>query len=190
MSTLSKEEWLARMENECKELESEGFKVKTSEVCCRLVITIKANGFEPPSVGNVPDKRSTHEALIVVPRDYPFVFPATRWLTPIFHPNIIPPPPNGNGQISMEMLNIGNMRSLTELAERLVILIENPDPASPMPHPTCLEARRFFERHTDIISGTEGLRVIEPSSDTNERLGPRIISGILDSPEVVGWNSE
>lgn len=188
MPTLSEGQWLTRMENECRKLKLEGFEVETSEVYRRLVLTIKASGFEPFFAGNIPSKRSIHKVLIVVPRNYPFVFPVTRWLTPIFHPNIVPPPPNGNGQIDTEILNIGNMRNLTELARRIVFLIENPNPAGPMPHPTCLEAKKFFERHPNKIMRTEGPRIIRSDLDTNMGPGPRIIPEIRNSPKIVGWD--
>jgi len=185
MPALSEEKWLERMKNECRKLSKAGFEGEVSPDYERFVITIKADGFEPSSPGNAPRRRTMHEVQIDVSRRYPFEAPKAKWLTPIFHPNIIPPPPRGNGQICMEMLSPGGARNLAELVRGLTILVENPNPSSPLHHSTCLEAKRFFERRFDTIQQTEGPRIIGLDSETNTGRGPRIVSEYGDESRIV-----
>lgn len=184
MPTLTEEQWLERMRNECRKLRNEGFEAEVSRDFKRFIVTIKANGFEPSS-GGPPRERNIHKVQIDVPRNYPFEVPQARWLTPIFHPNVVPPPPLGTGQICMEMLNVGSVRNLAELAKGLSVLVKNPNPASPMPHPTCYDAKRFFERHPDITRRVEGPRIVGIGPTSTTRPGPRTVSGSGDGPRIV-----
>ncbi|KYK31051.1 MAG: hypothetical protein AYK19_17545 [Theionarchaea archaeon DG-70-1] len=123
MHMLSEKKWLERMENECRILFREGYEGEVNPDYKKLIIIIRANGFEPPSSGNtMPSKRTTHKVEINVTRDYPPDVPITRWLTPIFHPNIAPPGPPGYGRVCMEMLNIG-ISNLFELVRGLEVLL-------------------------------------------------------------------
>ena len=186
MLMLSEEEWLERMENECRKLNREGFEGEVSPDYRKFIITIRANGFEPSSPGNPPRKRNIHNVQIEVSRNYPYDVPKTRWLTPIFHPNITPPPPIGKGEVCMEMLNVGSVRNLAELVMGLVVLVKNPNPTSPMPHPTCYEAKEFFERHSDITKQMEGPRIVGVGRDTSTGSSPRIVSGLEDRAKITG----
>ncbi|MGD2251255.1 MAG: ubiquitin-conjugating enzyme E2 [Candidatus Methanofastidiosia archaeon] len=185
MPTLTEEQWLERMENEYRKLQKEGFEVEVNGEFKRFIVTINANGFEPSSTGNTPKQCDMHKVQIDVSRKYPFEVPRAKWLTSIFHPNIVPPPPDGNGQICMEMLNVGNVRNLAELAKGFVVLVKNPNPDSPMPHPMCYEAKKFFKKNPDITKQMEGPRIITSDQNQSTGTGPRIISGSGDGPQIV-----
>lgn len=185
MHMLSEKKWLERMENECRILFREGYEGEVSPNYEKLIIIIRANGFEPPSSGNkMPSKRTTHKVEISVTRDYPPDVPITRWLTPIFHPNIAPPGPPGYGRVCMEMLNIG-ISTLFELVRGLQVLVENPNPTSPLNYPTCLKAKKFFEKHSGMTRETDGPRIVGFDSDTSTGGGPRIIPESGDECEVM-----
>jgi len=73
---------------------------------------------------------------------YPLSPPEIEWLTPISHPNIEPPKPEGNGLPCLPWLTNPTFWSpktkINSIIEGLVFLLTNPNPADPMAHPKCL----------------------------------------------------
>ena len=74
---------------------------------------------------------------------YPLSPPEIEWLTPISHPNIEPPKPEGNGLPCLPWLTDPTFWSpktkINSIVEGLVFLFNNPNPADPMGHPKCLK---------------------------------------------------
>lgn len=75
---------------------------------------------------------------------YPLFPPMVEWETPIRHPNIQPPRPEGEGILDLPPFhNTSNWNPkthLVDLLEFVELLLYNPDPADPINHPTCLQA--------------------------------------------------
>lgn len=60
----------------------------------RYVVTVEVPGLSRESEGE-PVIRTIHRFEAYLPVDYPRRAPLLRWLTPVFHPNILPPARNG-----------------------------------------------------------------------------------------------
>jgi ubiquitin-protein ligase len=60
----------------------------------RYVIDLHVAGFGRNADG-LPELRETHTFEVYLPVDYPRRPPLLEWLTPIFHPNILPPERHG-----------------------------------------------------------------------------------------------
>ncbi|MFJ8779790.1 hypothetical protein [Streptomyces sp. NPDC102476] len=61
-------------------------------------IQFRAPGFRPPdnpSRGALPQPQHEHSALILLGPKFPLESPAVVWLSPVFHPNILPEPRGG-----------------------------------------------------------------------------------------------
>jgi ubiquitin-protein ligase len=83
---------------------------------------------------------------------YPLSPPEIEWLTPISHPNIEPPKPEGNGLPCLPWLTNPTFWSpktkINSIIEGLVFLLNNPNPADPMAHPKCLKlAIKMIRNH-------------------------------------------
>lgn len=76
---------------------------------------------------------------------FPLYPPEVEWLTPISHPNIQPPSPEGNGIVDLAPLpekvhSWSPKTHLVDILDLLELLLHNPNPADPINHPTCLRA--------------------------------------------------
>ncbi len=56
----------------------------------RYIVTLTCRGLEWDNKSEKPVVREHHEFEIYLPRQYPTGKPYAKWLTPIFHPNIMP----------------------------------------------------------------------------------------------------
>lgn len=157
---LPPDKWEIRKKNELKLLKDAGFKVETRNNNETLILTINAEGWEPPSgFSKSPKKRYVHQIKIDLQReDYPML--STEWLTPIYHPNIEPPSPIGEGHICIEMLKEKSLTNLTEFAKGLAVLVENPNVKSPLPHKVCQDAKQFIS-HTESLKTEDDIILIE-----------------------------
>ncbi len=57
----------------------------------RYIVTLTCKGLEWDGKTKNPLIREYHEFEIYLPQQYPTGKPFVKWLTPIFHPNILPP---------------------------------------------------------------------------------------------------
>jgi ubiquitin-protein ligase len=75
---------------------------------------------------------------------YPLFAPDVEWQTPINHPNIQPPRPKGEGIICLapfQKPESWNPKThVAQILDLIELLLNNPNPADPINHPTCLEA--------------------------------------------------
>jgi ubiquitin-protein ligase len=90
--------------------------------------------------------QKTHRIKIEVPREYPYQKPAARFLSDIFHPNIVPP--ERGGWVCTKLLDCWDFSSnLVTFLSGLQILISNPNPESPYKDETSILAARYFLEH-------------------------------------------
>jgi len=90
--------------------------------------------------------RYVHRARISITEDYPYEKPIVRWLTPIFHPNIMPP--DEGGYVCTKLLEVWDFRStLLTFIEGLETLLANPNPTKPFGHRACVRAANWFRTH-------------------------------------------
>lgn len=59
------------------------------------VVTFRCKGLMWQKGCPEPSVTAYHQLAIYLHKDYPRLPPALKWLTPIFHPNILPPEKNG-----------------------------------------------------------------------------------------------
>jgi ubiquitin-protein ligase len=75
---------------------------------------------------------------------YPLFPPSVEWETPIRHPNIQPPRPEGEGILDLALFqktDTWNPKThLIDLIGFVELLLDNPNPADPINHPVCLQA--------------------------------------------------
>lgn len=161
MVQLPPDKWEIRKKNELKLLKDAGFKVEIRNNNETLILTINAEGWELPSgFSKSPKKRYIHQIKIDLPREYPYMSLSAEWLTPIYHPNIEPPSPIGDGHICTEMLKEKSLTNLTEFAKGLAVLVENPNVDSPLLHKVCQDAKQFIS-HTESLKTEDDIILIE-----------------------------
>jgi ubiquitin-protein ligase len=85
----------------------------------------------------------THRIRIDIPEEYPYQKPTVRFLTDIFHPNIVPP--HRGGWVCIKTLDEWDFSSnLKDLIQGIESLLTNPNPFSPYRDETTIEAARYF----------------------------------------------
>ena len=88
----------------------------------------------------------THKMRVDVSTDYPYKKPTVRWVTDIFHPNIVPP--KRGGWVCIKLLDNWSFSSnLLMFLNGIESLLVNPNPLSPYKDDTTMEAARYFIRH-------------------------------------------
>jgi len=84
-----------------------------------------------------------HKMRIDITSDYPYQKPTVRWLTEIFHPNIVPP--ERGGWVCIKLLDDWSFSSnLLIFLNGIESLLVNPNPRSPYKDDTTLEAAKYF----------------------------------------------
>lgn len=83
-----------------------------------------------------------HSFEIRVGDRFPLEPPEVEWLTPISHPNIEPPRPEGMGRVCLPWITDRSEWSpqtrINSIVDGLVYLLNNPNPADPLMHTQCL----------------------------------------------------
>lgn len=104
-------------------------------------------------VGPVPGYSSRgieckmHRFVISIGDDYPYERPRVRWLSDIFHPNIMHP--SEGGSVCVMQLDHWDFDSdLAGFIRAVTELINNPNPYDPLRTPTCSEAAGWFLENT------------------------------------------
>lgn len=92
-----------------------------------------------------PDKViSEHEFKIIITEDYGQRKPEVRWVSHIFHPNIMDP--DDGGLVCIKMLNEWDYGTrLVTFLSGIVTLLSHPNPRSPFGTDSCMAAARFFD---------------------------------------------
>jgi len=90
--------------------------------------------------------RFVHRMAIIVSEDYPMEKPIVKWLTPIFHPNIMPP--EDGGYVCTKLLEnwvfSSNLMAFIKGVESLLV---NPNPRNPFGNDSCTRAAAYFNRN-------------------------------------------
>ncbi|MCL4326418.1 MAG: hypothetical protein M1481_06335 [Candidatus Thermoplasmatota archaeon] len=90
--------------------------------------------------------RYTHKFKIIVDAEYPYKKPVIHWLTPIFHPNIMPP--HEGGYICTKMLKVwSSQSSIVSFIQGVITLLSNPNPYDPLGSDACLMSAQYFVKH-------------------------------------------
>jgi ubiquitin-protein ligase len=85
----------------------------------------------------------THRIRMDISKEYPYQKPTVRFLTDIFHPNIVPP--ERGGWVCIKMLKDWDFSSnLKDLIQGIESLLMNPNPFSPYRDETTIEAAKYF----------------------------------------------
>jgi ubiquitin-protein ligase len=93
---------------------------------------------------------SEHMLSIIVTEDYPYERPRAKWLTPIFHPNIMMP--EDGGFVCVKTLdNWSFSSSLLSFIKGVEQLLSEPNPKNPFGTASCLEAAKWYSQNKPKI---------------------------------------
>jgi ubiquitin-protein ligase len=88
----------------------------------------------------------SHKLRIDIPSDYPYKKPTVRFLTDLFHPNIVPP--ERGGWVCIKLLDDWDLSSdLSVLLKGVETLLSNPNPQSPYRDETTIKAAKYFLKY-------------------------------------------
>jgi ubiquitin-conjugating enzyme E2 C len=84
-----------------------------------------------------------HVFAIIVSEDYPYEKPRAKWMTPIFHPNIMMP--EDGGYLCVKTLDNWSFgSSLLSFVKGVEQLISDPNPMNPYGTDSCMDAARWY----------------------------------------------
>jgi ubiquitin-protein ligase len=84
-----------------------------------------------------------HRIRIDISKEYPYRKPTVRFLSDIFHPNIVPP--ERGGWVCIKLLDNWDPSSiLSVLLKGVETLLTNPNPQSPYKDETTIKAAKYF----------------------------------------------
>lgn len=90
--------------------------------------------------------RFVHRMAIIITEEYPVEKPIVKWLTPIFHPNIMTP--EDGGYVCTKLLEKWDFGSnLAMFIRGIESLLVNPNPKNPFGNDTCTRAAAYFNRN-------------------------------------------
>ncbi|OGS55573.1 MAG: hypothetical protein A3K60_07685 [Euryarchaeota archaeon RBG_19FT_COMBO_56_21] len=89
--------------------------------------------------------RFVHRLAILISHDYPMEKPIVKWMTPIFHPNIMAP--EDGGYVCTKLLENWDFSSnLMTFIKGIESLLTTPNPRNPFGNDTCTRAAAYFNR--------------------------------------------
>lgn len=101
------------------------------------------------SLGNIParisrdETGSNHTFRMIITEEYPYERPRAKWLTPIFHPNIMMP--EDGGLVCVKTLDNWSFgSSLLSFVKGLEQLVSDPNPMNPYGTESCMDAARWY----------------------------------------------
>jgi hypothetical protein len=107
-----------------------------------IFVTLK-NIPGPVLKGNKIVNNFNHRLQIDISEEYPYHKPRARFLTKVYHPNIVPP--ERGGWVCINLLDNWDFSSnLVTFLKGIEVLLSNPNPKSPYQDETTLNAARFF----------------------------------------------
>ena len=84
-----------------------------------------------------------HLFIVIVSEEYPYERPRAKWMTPIFHPNIMMP--GDGGFVCVKTLDNWSFgSSLLSFVKGVEQLISDPNPMNPYGTDSCMEAARWY----------------------------------------------
>ena len=89
---------------------------------------------------------SEHMFSIIVSEEYPYERPRAKWMTPIFHPNIMMPEDGGFVCVkTLDNWSFGS--SLLSFVKGVEQLIADPNPMNPYGTASCMEAAKWYVKN-------------------------------------------
>jgi ubiquitin-protein ligase len=90
-----------------------------------------------------------HRLKIEISEEYPYHKPTARFLTEVFHPNIVPA--KRGGWVCIKLLDDWDFSSnLVTFLKGIEALLSNPNPKSPYQDKECIKAAFYFVKNTYI----------------------------------------
>jgi len=87
---------------------------------------------------------NSHAFSLIISEEYPYERPRAKWITPIFHPNIMMP--EDGGLVCVKTLDNWSFgSSLLSFVKGVEQLISDPNPMNPYGTPSCMEAARWYK---------------------------------------------
>ena len=87
-----------------------------------------------------------HKFKLYISEEYPYRKPSIRWITEIFHPNIMSP--ENGGFVCINLLTRWSFKSnLRTFIKGIESLLSNPNPDNPFETPSCAQASDYFKRY-------------------------------------------
>lgn len=134
---------LRRIRNDLSRLKSG---ITVSEIPEDLVFPLELNihvsgirGYESPGIS-----RTEHDFNLILGDDFPYERPRVRWISEIFHPNIMSPSEGGLVCV-MGVDHWDFSTGLDTFIHDLTDLINNPNPDNPLRSETCSAAAEWFQ---------------------------------------------
>jgi len=89
---------------------------------------------------------NNHVFSVIVSEDYPYERPRAKWITPIFHPNIMMPEDGGFVCVkTLDNWSFGS--SLLSFVKGVELLIADPNPMNPYSTDSCMEAAKWYVKN-------------------------------------------
>jgi Ubiquitin-protein ligase len=88
----------------------------------------------------------SHALSLIISEEYPYERPRAKWLTPIFHPNIMMPEDGGFVCVkTLDNWSFGS--SLLSFVKGVEQLISDPNPMNPYGTDSCMAAARWYKEN-------------------------------------------
>ena len=157
MTQLPESIWKRRLDSEFDEMRSSGARFEANADRTQYKLFLSGDALYRD--GGAIRKRSAHEVLIKLKREYPYPSGIeVTWLTPIFHPNIR----ENDGKVCILLVNDwAEGQTVKNVVDALRQLLENPNPDSPLNR----EAAQYLLKNP----GEFGLTPVE-------KKGPRVVA--------------
>lgn len=96
-------------------------------------------------VGNKIGVRYSHRFRMIIDQEYPYKKPVVKWLTPIFHPNIMMP--GDGGQMCTKLLEDWDFGSnMISFIKGVEMLLLSPNPSNPFGTDSCTAAAEYYNK--------------------------------------------
>ncbi len=133
-----------RLNNEISDLNGYlGLKVSSISVDVSFPIEIRIWLTNLPTRVSEDAIGSEHSLLISISEEYPYERPRARWMTGIFHPNIMMP--EDGGHVCVKTLDNWTFGStLLSFVKGVEQLLSDPNPMNPYGTESCMSAARWY----------------------------------------------
>lgn len=123
-----------------------GMKIKAVPENAEFPIEISIALKNTPARISKEEVGSEHIFSIVVSEEYPYERPRAKWMTKIFHPNIMMPEDGGFVCVkTLDNWSFGS--SLLSFVKGVEQLISDPNPMNPYGTDSCMEAAKWYVRN-------------------------------------------
>jgi ubiquitin-conjugating enzyme E2 C len=135
---------IKRLNNEILGLNDHlGIKIAAVPENAEFPIEISISLKNTPARISREDTGSEHRFSIIVSEEYPYERPRAKWMTQIFHPNIMMPADGGFVCVkTLDNWSFGS--SLLSFVKGVEQLIADPNPMNPYGTESCMEAAKWY----------------------------------------------